>query len=72
MPTYDYRCEANKQVVEVIHRLSETINTWGELCAKAGRDPGKTPEKSPVTRIISGCNVKRIHETMKLESILPK
>ncbi|MBL4710977.1 MAG: zinc ribbon domain-containing protein [Gammaproteobacteria bacterium] len=72
MPTYDYRCEANKQVVEVMHRLNEKINTWGELCEKAGIDPGKTPIDSAVARIITGGNIKRHHETMKLESILPK
>jgi len=29
MPTYDYRCDANGKTVEVIHRMSEQLNTWG-------------------------------------------
>ena len=48
MPTYDYRCEANGRVVEVNHRMSEAISTWGELCQKAGIDQGETAADSPV------------------------
>ncbi len=29
MPTYDYRCETNGQVVEVKHGMSEVLKTWG-------------------------------------------
>ncbi|MEQ8497461.1 MAG: regulator, partial [Gammaproteobacteria bacterium] len=36
MPTYDYHCHANGRVVEVRHRMSEQVGTWGELCALAG------------------------------------
>lgn len=54
MPTYDYLCEANGRVVEVSHKMSERLATWGELCARAGVDPGKTLKASPITRLITG------------------
>lgn len=57
MPTYDYRCEANGRVVEVIHRMNDQMNTWGELCAKAGIDGGDTPADAPVTRMATGGNI---------------
>lgn len=57
MPTYDYRCDTNGRVVEVAHRMSETLSTWGELCAKAGVDLGDTPAESPVHRLATGGNV---------------
>ncbi len=53
MPTYDYRCDTNGQVVEVRHGMSETLHTWGELCERAGREPGDTPAEAPVRRLIS-------------------
>lgn len=54
MPTYDYRCGANGRIVEVKHRLSETLFTWAELCAAANIAPGDTPPDSPVERLITG------------------
>jgi hypothetical protein len=57
MPTYDYRCDANGQVVEVSHRMSETISVWGDLCARAGVDLGETPADSPVHRLATGGNI---------------
>ena len=54
MPSYDYRCAANGRVVEVRHRMSEKLTTWGEVCAKAGIEPGDTPHDAPVDRLISG------------------
>ncbi len=54
MPTYDYRCEANGRVVEVRHGMGETLATWGELCERAGIEPGDTPLDAPVRRLISG------------------
>ena len=57
MPTYDYRCDANDQVVEVRHGMSEVLNTWGELCARADREPGDTPVDAPVRRLITGGQV---------------
>jgi len=57
MPTYDYRCEANGRVVEVIHRMSEEVKSWGELCERAGIEPGDTPAEAPVSRLATGGNV---------------
>ncbi|MGA7981667.1 MAG: zinc ribbon domain-containing protein [Chromatiaceae bacterium] len=57
MPTYDYRCDANNRVVEVSHRMSESLSTWGELCARAGLQPGETPTESPVYRLATGGNI---------------
>lgn len=57
MPTYDYRCDDNGQVVEVKHRLSETLTTWSELCERAGIDPGTTPANAPVRRLATGGQV---------------
>ncbi len=57
MPTYDYKCDANGQVLEVSHRMSEEINNWGELCAKANIETGSTASDSPVKRLATGGNV---------------
>jgi putative FmdB family regulatory protein len=57
MPTYDYRCEANGRRVEVMHKMSEQMNTWGQLCEKAGIEPGDTPVEAPVTRLATGGNL---------------
>jgi hypothetical protein len=57
MPTYDYRCEANGQVVEVNHRISDLLNTWGELCEQAGIERGDTPAEAPVRKLATGGNV---------------
>lgn len=57
MPTYDYRCDANERVVEVQHRMSEELATWGELCAAAGIEPGDTPVDSPVRKLATGGNL---------------
>jgi hypothetical protein len=57
MPTYDYRCDTNGLVVEVSHRMSERLSTWGELCARAGAQPGDTPAEAPVHRLATGGNI---------------
>ena len=57
MPTYDYRCDINGQVLEVKHAMSENVSTWGELCERTGSALGETPADSPVQRLISGSNV---------------
>jgi hypothetical protein len=57
MPTYDYRCDANGEVLEVTHRMSENLATWGDLCERAGIEPGDTPLDSPVHRLATGGNV---------------
>lgn len=50
MPTYDYHCPANGRTVEVKHRMSEEIRTWGELCAMAGLPLEATPADTPVAK----------------------
>ncbi|MAV55324.1 MAG: regulator [Phycisphaerae bacterium] len=50
MPTYDYTCEANGQTVEVMHSMSTTIKTWGQLCKEAELDLGDTPAEAQVTK----------------------
>ncbi len=57
MPTYDYRCETNSKVIEVNHRMSELISTWGELCERANIDPGDTPSNTPVNKLATGGNL---------------
>ncbi len=59
MPKYDYLCEANGQVVEVSHPMQDSLSTWGELCARAGRPQGSTPADSPVKKLITGGHVVR-------------
>ncbi len=54
MPSYDYHCESNGRTVEVKHGMNELLATWGELCGRAGIEPGDTPENAPVQRLISG------------------
>lgn len=54
MPTYDYFCDANARTVEVSHKMAEQISSWGELCARAGIDAGRTDRKAPVRKLISG------------------
>lgn len=57
MPTYDYRCDTNGRVLEVRHRMSEQLNTWGELCACVGAETGDTPAEAPVHRLATGGNI---------------
>ena len=57
MPSYDYQCPANGQVVEVKHKMSEKLTTWGQVCDAAGIDPGETPTDSPVERLLTGGNI---------------
>lgn len=52
MPTYEYHCPANDRVVTVVHRMVEDLHTWGELCARAGIEPGDTPAEAPVAKKI--------------------
>ncbi len=57
MPTYDYQCPANGQIFEVKHRISETVSTWGELCALTGMDCGDLPANSAVNKLANGGQV---------------
>jgi len=59
MPTYDYACEANGRIVEVQHRMNETINNWGELCDRAGIDTGDTAKDAAVKKLATGGQVVR-------------
>lgn len=54
MPRYDYLCTANGRTVEVLHPITQKLSTWGELCLRAGLDPGPTPPEAPVQRILAG------------------
>ena len=57
MPTYEYICPDNGQCVEVRHRISEKLETWGELCERAEVSPGETPLDAPVQRKLFGGNL---------------
>jgi len=54
MPTYDYHCETNGRTVEVQHRMSDSVTSWGQLCELAGIDSGETPTDAPVTKLLTG------------------
>lgn len=56
MPMYDYHCAANDQTVQVTHRMSEDIKTWGDVCSLAKVALGDTPGDSPVARVLLGSN----------------
>ena len=52
MPTYEYYCPANHKTLEVMHGMSTTVTTWGELCEMADEKPGKTPADTPVEKLM--------------------
>lgn len=53
MPRYDYYCQQNDRVVEVIHPIAEKLKTWGEVCDRAKLEPGDVAPDTPVERIIT-------------------
>ena len=57
MALYEYHCPENGRTVEVRHGMNERVDTWGELCARTGRDPGATPADAPVERLMSTASV---------------
>lgn len=57
MPTYDYRCLSNNQIIEVNHRMSEQLSTWGELCERVGIELGTTPASAPIEKLATGGNI---------------
>jgi predicted nucleic acid-binding Zn ribbon protein len=59
MPKYDYLCEANGQIVEVSHPMSERLATWGEVCERTLQQTGDTPADAPVKKLITGGGVVR-------------
>ena len=52
MPSYEYYCTDNHQTLEVMHGMSRTVATWGELCELAEVDLGKTPADTPVEKLL--------------------
>lgn len=52
MPSYEYFCAENHQTLEVMHGMSRTVETWGELCELAEADPGQTPAATPVEKLL--------------------
>ncbi|MGB1125483.1 MAG: zinc ribbon domain-containing protein [Phycisphaeraceae bacterium] len=53
MPTYEYYCPANQKTLEVMHSMSRSVSTWGELCELADAKPGKTAPNEPVEKLLS-------------------
>lgn len=53
MPTYEYHCEANGCTVEVQHKMADRVQSWGELCERAGIAPGATDPHAPVRKLMS-------------------
>jgi hypothetical protein len=53
MPTYEYYCPANHETLEVMHSMSRSVTTWGELCELADADPGPTHADEPVEKLLS-------------------
>lgn len=52
MPSYDYYCPANGQTLEVQHRMSEKLTSWGQLADLAGVPLGEVAAEAPVERRI--------------------
>ena len=50
MPSYEYECEENGQIVEVRHKMSFVIRNWGELCFAAQIPMGDTDFDAPVRK----------------------
>ena len=50
MPTYEYFCPANGRSVEVLHPMSKTLATWGDVCAAQDLDPADTAPETPVEK----------------------
>jgi len=53
MPTYEYRCPENGRTVEVIHGMTQRVETWGLLCKLAGIPTEDTSPNAPVEKLIS-------------------
>jgi len=53
MPVYEYHCEDNDRIVEVVHPMGSKLETWGELCFVAQIPMEDTDPLSPVTRIFT-------------------
>ena len=56
MPLYDDQCPTNGVRIEIHHRMSETITTWGDLCERSGHPPGDTPVDASVEKMVGAGN----------------
>ncbi len=56
MPLYEYRCETNGDIVEVVHSMADKFTTWGQICAQMKRPLGDVPADSPVSKLIGSGN----------------
>lgn len=52
MPSYDYFCELNGEIVEATHSINASISNWGELCFTAQYPLGDTDPMAPVRKLI--------------------
>ena len=57
MPTYEYFCQANNQLIDVLHRMDETLQTWGDVCDCAGVELGDTPAHAIVEKKLSATSI---------------
>jgi predicted nucleic acid-binding Zn ribbon protein len=57
MPVYEYHCPANGQSVEVVHPITDRLQTWGELCGASNHPLGDTAADSPVERLLFAAGV---------------
>ncbi len=64
MPLYDYQCPSNGVWIEIHHRMSEKISTWGELCERSGHPLGDTPKDAVVERAVGAGNPFKPKETL--------
>ena len=71
MPTYEYYCPENEQTVEVMHKMSEKLATWGELCERSGTPQGETPSSTPIKRMISGGHL-MMKKTSRRSHMMPQ
>ena len=73
MPTYDYTCEANGRTVEVMHAMSVTLKTWGQVCEEGELDLGGTPPDGRCPRVWVWAQLLRATRVLSLEdrAVLP-
>ena len=53
MPSYEYECPANGQVLQVRHSIHTVIRNWGELCFATQTPLGETDFEAPVRKRLS-------------------
>ena len=53
MPTYEYECEQNGQVVAVKHAMDFVVRNWGELCFAAQIPLGDTDFEAVVKKRVA-------------------